>query len=144
MNMKTIIISFSIFLSGFCLYATDAQMRDGKIIYQIATVNNDKAFDAKHKQDLIDKFVVKKASDVLEIVNINPETWEVNLTTCVIGYSNYSDFNACHSNDKPSILKKAIAVKRERDNYSDFPNSAEYIDFNSRYQWLKSYYEGLP
>lgn len=144
MNIKLFGIVFSICLSVFNVFATDAQMRDGKIVYQSAAVNDEKAFNAKEKQALIDKFVVRKASDVLEIVNINPEKWEVNLTTCVLSYSNFSDFNACHSNDKSAILRKAVAVKRERDNYSDVPNSSEYKDFADRYSWLLSYYNSIP
>jgi len=85
-----------------------------------------------------DKEAKKKAPNV-KTVSL-PSNIELNISTCVYKFDNYSDFVSCKT--KSGLKNKIIELKRMLNERVDFLD-AETIDLQRRYDWLKSYYESL-
>jgi hypothetical protein len=80
---------------------------------------------------------------------VNPETLEltypmeeeVNVSTCVYHFENYSDYLSCFT--KAGISIKISEIRKILNDMEDVQDDPKYIDLNERIQWLKSYRQGL-
>lgn len=147
--MRTGLYSFLILTLSSILFAAQSEFRDGRIVFVKQTVNGSPCWTDEECQKfdkVINDYNLKTASDTIpiEIVTIVPEEFEVNLSTCVLKWKDWPQYKSIVDGNKSLLLEKSVEVKKKRDDYSDFPESAEYIDYKQRYDWLKSFYESLP
>ena len=145
--MKVVIAIFflSITISNS---ATTSRLVDGNVDWVKFTVDGEEAFDSEER----DKHIIRKTTveggtttaKTPTAVNVTPTKNEVNISTCILKFYNYSDLLGCLNGDKPTIRKKLSELKVETEKYDFDLTSPEYIELNTRYLWLLNYYNGLP
>ena len=136
--MKFMIV-YLFFVQSTLLWSAESRLTDGKVEFAIATVDSEPVFNEMEKQTKIkDKEAKKKAPNV-KTVSL-PSNIELNISTCVYKFDNYSDFVSCKT--KSGLKNKIIELKRMLNERVDFLDAGT-IDLQRRYDWLKSYYESL-
>ena len=76
-----------------------------------------------------------------DFVIYTPQDYEINLSTCISGFENYSDWLSCQT--RQGLRKKIKVMRSEFDSMADLPAS-ERLDLRQRLSWLISYYLTLP
>ena len=132
--MKRLLFIPVLFLSMAIFAATPARLKDGKIDFAVSTTDDKPAFTIEEENAMLNADFVTKS--------VEPTINEVNIASCSLKFSNYSEYINCLTN-KDSLKVKIVELRQRLNNSSDF-NDAETADLQQRINWLKSYYQTLP
>lgn len=113
-----------------------------KVKFAVATVNDAAVYNQKDQDDTVVAATINTKT-VPTVKSVTPSDVEVNVSTVVIKFSNYSDYLGCLT-DKNIVRQKIQDIRKKLNELVDFPaNDPEIVDLNQRIDWLKSYAKTL-
>ena len=145
MNMGLVCL-IVLLLQSVSLFATQSRCADGRIEFVVYVVNGKSVYSTKEKDDeigVVNAYNLKGGSVtvVADVVAVAPESFELNLSSCAYPWKDWPEYS--RSLTVPSVLETKIGQVLAVRNVS-VPGSEKYNDYNNRYNWLLSYYQGLP
>lgn len=140
--MKKFIFIFLTLIYTHNLWAIDTRIVGGGILeFSKGSVNGKPSWTDAEKAQLIQDYVyVTTAGYTLVVTTTTPTSTETNLSTCVVKFTDNSQWTTYQT--KSGLLIKLKSLKVEVDLNTEL--NVTDADLTNRYNWLKSYYQSLP